>query len=52
MATDNANDIEDFVTGLRSCTINPDIDAKAKGSSLDRRATRHAGYDISLRIRK
>lgn len=52
MAADKAYDADDFVTGLRSCNITPHIATKAKGSSLDRRTTRHAGYEISLRIRK
>jgi len=52
MAADKAYDADDFVTGLRSRNITAHIATKAKGSSLDRRTTRHAGYEISLRIRK
>ena len=32
--------------------VTPHVAAKAKGSAIDRRTTRHAGYAISQRIRK
>ncbi len=52
LAADKAYDTRDFVKDLRDCNVTPHIAAKAKGSALDRRTTRHAGYAVSLRIRK
>jgi hypothetical protein len=52
MATDKVYDTNDLVTAPRTCNITPHIAAKSQGSALDRRTTRHVGYDISLRIRK
>jgi transposase len=45
-------DAEDFVNELRSMNVTPHVAAKAKGSAIDGRTTRHAGYAISQRIRK
>ena len=32
--------------------VTPHVAAKAKGSAIDARTTRHAGYAVSQRIRK
>ena len=37
---------------LRSMNVAPHVAAKVKGSALDGRTTRHAGYVASLRVRK
>ncbi len=37
---------------LRAMNVTPHVAAKAKGSAIDGRTTRHAGYAISQRIRK
>jgi transposase len=44
--------VQDFVNELRSMNVTPHVAAKAKGSAIDGRTTRHAGYAISQRIRK
>ena len=36
----------------RTMNVTPHVAAKAKGSAIDGRTTRHAGYAISQRIRK
>jgi hypothetical protein len=43
---------EDFANELRTMNITPHVAAKAKGSAIDGRSTRHAGHAISQRIRK
>jgi len=45
-------DVQDFVNELRSMNATPHVAAKSKGSAIDGRTTRHAGYAISRRIRK
>lgn len=45
-------DAEDFVNELKSMNVTPHVAAKAKGSAIGGRTTRHAGYAISQRIRK
>lgn len=52
LGADKGYDAEDFVNELRSMNVTPHVAAKAKGSALDRRTTRHAGYALSQRIRK
>jgi transposase len=55
VAADKAYDTADFVKGCRERGITPHVacnDARPGGSSLDGRTTRHAGYQISQRIRK
>ena len=45
-------DAEDFVSELRSLNVAPHVATKIKGSAIDGRTTRHAGYKISQVIRK
>ena len=52
LGADKGYDAEDFVNELRSMNVTPHMAAKAKGSAVDRRTTRHAGYTLSQRIRK
>jgi transposase/IS5 family transposase len=52
LGADKGYDAEDFVNELRSMNVTPHVAAKAKGSAIDRRTTRHAGYALSQRIRK
>lgn len=49
---DKGYDAEDFVNEVRSMNVTPHVAAKTKGSAIDGRTTRHAGYALSQRIRK
>ena len=48
---DKNYDTKDFVTSCRSMTITPHV-ARRETSIVDGRTTRHAGYQVSQRIRK
>lgn len=48
---DKNYDTKDFVRSCRSMTVTPHV-ARRKTSIVDGRTTRHAGYEISQRIRK
>jgi len=52
LGADKGYDVEDFVNELRSMNVTPHVAAKAKGSAIDGRTTRHAGYALSQRARK
>ena len=52
LGADKGYDAEDFVNELRAMNVTPHVAAKSKGSAIDGRTTRHAGYAISQRIRK
>ena len=52
LGADKGYDAEDFVNELRTMNVTPHVAAKAKGSVIDSRTTRHAGYAVSQRIRK
>ena len=52
LGADKGYDAEDFVNELRSMNVTPHVAAKAKGSAVNGRTTRHAGYAISQQIRK
>lgn len=52
LGADKGYDVEDFVNELRSLNVAPHVAAKMKGSAIDRRTTRHAGYRVSQVIRK
>lgn len=49
---DKGYDVVSFVSELRLVAITPHVAAKAKGSAIDRRTTRHAGYEVSQKKRK
>ncbi len=52
LGADKGYDAADFVNELRSINVAPHVAAKAIGSAVDGRTTRHAGYRISQVIRK
>ena len=52
LGADKGYDAADFVDDLREMNVRPHVAAKARGSAIDRRTTRHAGYKNSQRIRK
>ena len=49
---DKGYDTHGFVDTLRHLEATPHVALKKKSRTLDRRTTRHAGYDISQRVRK
>ena len=52
LGADKGYDTADFVAELRTMYVTPHVAAKAKGSAIDGRTTRHAGYAVSQRKRK
>ena len=54
LGADKAYDAEDFVNELRSMNVRPHVAQNTNGrrSAIDGRTTRHAGYGMSMRIRK
>jgi hypothetical protein len=52
LGADKGYDAAGFVEELRTMCVTPHIAAKAKGSAIDGRITRHAGYAVSQRKRK
>jgi hypothetical protein len=52
LGTDKGYDAADFVEALREINVRPHVAAKVRGSAIDGRTTRHAGYKKSQRIRK
>ena len=52
LGADKGYDASDFIADLRRMCVTPHIAAKTKGSAIDRRTTRHAGYAVSQRKRK
>jgi transposase len=52
LAADKGYDTAEFVADLRRMCVTPHIAAKAKGSAIDARTTRHEGYAVSQRKRK
>jgi IS5 family transposase len=52
LAADKGYDTSDFVADLRRKCVTPHVAAKVKGSAIDGRTTRHAGYKVSQRKRK
>jgi transposase len=49
---DKGFDVPSFVADVRELTLTPHVAQKVKGSAIDGRTTRHAGYVISQRKRK
>lgn len=49
---DKGFDVPSFVAGVRALTITPHVAQKMKGSAIDGRTTRHAGYAVSQQKRK
>ncbi len=52
LGADKGYDDSGFVATLREMCVSPHIAAKSKGSAIDGRTTRHAGYAVSQRKRK
>ena len=52
LGADKGYNVAGFVAELRRMCVTPHIAAKAKGSAIDRRTTRHAGYAVSQKKRK
>jgi transposase len=52
LGADKGYDAAEFVEKLRTMCVTPHIAAKAKGSAVDGRTTRHASYAVSQRKRK
>ena len=52
VGADKGYDCKSFVTGLRAIKATPHVAQRAKGSAIDGRTTRHAGYLISQKTRK
>ena len=52
VGADKAYDTSDFVADLRQMCVTPHVAQKIKGSAIDGRTTRHAGYGVSQRKRK
>lgn len=52
LGADRGYDVASFVKGLRRLKTTPHVAQKIKGTAIDKRTTRHAGYKTSLKIRK
>ena len=55
LAADKAYDTKDFVAGMKDLNVTPHVsqnENRTGGSAIDRRTTRHAGYQVSQRKRK
>ena len=52
LGADKGYDASGFVADLRRMCLTPHIASKKKGSAIDGRTTRHAGYAVSQRKRK
>ncbi|HKB49652.1 MAG TPA: transposase, partial [Ktedonobacterales bacterium] len=56
VGADKGYDTDAFVAALRRCRvtphISPNVHARRRCSAIDRRTTRHPGYDVSQRKRK
>jgi len=49
---DKGFDVPSFVAGVRELAITPHVAQKVKGTAIDGRTTRHAGYALSQQKRK
>jgi transposase len=52
LGADKGYDVPEFVEAVRDDGVTPHVAQKAKGSAIDGRTTRHAGYRTSLTLRK
>jgi transposase len=52
LGADKGYDSADFVAELRRASVTPHVAQKARGSAIDGRTTRHAGYALSQKRRK
>jgi transposase/IS5 family transposase len=49
---DKGYDVAAFADELRELNITPHVAQRAKGTGIDKRTTRHAGYEVSMKKRK
>jgi len=52
LGADRGYDVASFVKELRTLRATPHVAQKTKGTAIDKRTTRHTGYQTSLKIRK
>ena len=52
LGADRGYDVASFVKDLRQLRATPHVAQKTKGTAIDKRTTRHTGYQTSLKIRK
>jgi transposase len=52
VGADKGYDQRAFVDGCRELGVTPHVATKVKHAAVDGRTTRHAGYNVSMRIRK
>ena len=52
LGADRGYDVASFVKELRTLRTTPHVAQKTKGTAIDKRTTRHTGYQTSLKIRK
>ncbi len=52
LEADKGYDVAEFVRAMRAHRVTPHVAQKAVGSAIDARTTRHAGYGVSLKVRK
>lgn len=52
LGADRGYDVASFVKELRRLKATPHVAQKTKGTAIDKRTTRHPGYQTSLKIRK
>lgn len=52
VGADKGYDVPVFVDGLKRLLATPHMAQKDKGTALDKRTTRHEGYQVSQRVRK
>lgn len=52
VGADRGYDVKGFVASARELGVTPHVAAKDRGSAIDGRTTRHAGYAVSQRRRK
>lgn len=52
LGADKGYDVAQFVHAMRAHRVTAHVAQKDKGSAIDGRTTRHAGYGVSLKVRK
>ena len=52
LGADKGSDLPEFVDTMRKQGVTPQAARKKQGSTIDRCTSRHAGYAVSLKIRK
>jgi transposase len=52
VGADKGYDVASFVRDVRALRVTPHVAQRVRGSAIDGRTTRHAGYDVSQRKRK